>query len=270
MKHVVITGSTRGIGYGLAVAFLNQGCSVTVSGRFEDSVDQVVNDLISQLPGAHLNGLACDVRDPVQVQVLWDTSVQQFGKVDIWVNNAGYSGPQLPAWKIDPAKAKEIIETNLLGGIYGSVTAIRGMKTQGHGAIYNMEGMGSDGRMHPGLTFYGTSNAGRHYFNQSLIKEAEGNNLIIGTLHPGMVVTDLLTKQYDGRPEDWERDKRIFNILAERVDTVAPWMAARMLENKRSGTSIRFTTKSKIMLRFLTSPFSRRDLFEDINSKTRF
>ena len=262
MKHVVITGSTRGIGLGLAKEFLELDCTLAISGRAQDDVDQVVEELSSHYPRENMFGLACDVRNPEQVRALWEASLERFGKVDIWINNAGLSGPQLPAWEISPEKAKEIVETNLLGEINGSIIAVREMIAQGHGAIYNMEGMGSDGRMHPGLTYYGTSNAGRHYFNQSLIKEAKDTNLIIGTLRPGMVVTDLLTRQYEHRPEDWERDKRIFNILADRVETVTPWMAAQILKNEKTGVSISWTSRSKIMLRFLTSPFSKRDIFD--------
>jgi NAD(P)-dependent dehydrogenase (short-subunit alcohol dehydrogenase family) len=262
MKHVVITGSTRGIGLGLAKEFLKLDCTVTISGRVQDDVDQVVGELSSQYSSEKMLGLACDVRHPVQVQALWDASKERFGNVDIWINNAGYSGPQLPAWEIAPEKAREIIETNLLGEINGSIIAVREMIAQGQGAIYNMEGMGSDGRMHSGLTYYGTSNSGRHYFNQSLIKESQDTNLIIGTLRPGMVVTDLLTRQYEDRPEEWERDKRIFNILADRVETVTPWMAAQILENEKTGVSINWSSRSKIMLRFLTSPFTKRNIFD--------
>jgi NAD(P)-dependent dehydrogenase (short-subunit alcohol dehydrogenase family) len=262
MKHVVITGSTRGIGLGLAKEFLKLDCTVTISGRVQDDVDQVVGELSSQYSSEKMLGLACDVRHPGQVQALWDASNVRFSKVDIWINNAGYSGPQLPAWEIAPEKAREIIETNLLGEINGSIIAVREMIAQGQGAIYNMEGMGSDGRMHSGLTYYGTSNSGRHYFNQSLIKESQDTNLIIGTLHPGMVVTELLTEQYKDRPEEWERDKRIFNILADRVETVTPWMAAQILENEKTGVSINWSSRSKIMLRFLTSPFTKRNIFD--------
>jgi len=262
MKHVVITGSTRGIGLGLAKEFLKLDCTVTISGRIQDDVDQVVGELSSQYSSEKMLGLACDVRHPVQVQALWDASKERFGNVDIWINNAGYSGPQLPAWEIAPEKAREIIETNLLGEINGSIIAVREMISQGQGAIYNMEGMGSDGRMHSGLTYYGTSNSGRHYFNQSLIKESQDTNLIIGTLRPGMVVTELLTEQYKDRPEEWERDKRIFNILADRVETVTPWMAAQILENEKTGVSINWSSRSKIMLRFLTSPFTKRNIFD--------
>jgi NAD(P)-dependent dehydrogenase (short-subunit alcohol dehydrogenase family) len=263
MKHVVVTGSTRGIGLGLAKSFLDLDCSVTISGRVQSDVDQVVKDLNSIHPAEQVVGFACDVRSYDQVQALWDQSISRFNKVDIWINNAGWSGPQLTAWMISPDQAKEIIETNLVGEIYGTMIAIHGMINQGYGAIYNMEGLGSDGRILEGLAYYGTSNAGRNYFNHVLIKEAKDTPVIIGTLHPGMVATDLLTKPYEDRPEDWERAKRIFNILADRVETVTPWMATQILKNEKSGVRISWSSRWKILGRFLTSPFTKRDIFED-------
>ncbi|MGW8144857.1 MAG: SDR family NAD(P)-dependent oxidoreductase [Anaerolineales bacterium] len=263
MKHVVITGSTRGIGYGLADAFLDLECSVTVSGRAQDKVDEAAAKLVDKYSGESVIGIACDVRNLDQVQALWDKSIGRFNKIDIWVNNAGLSGPQMSAWEMPPRTAREIIETNLLGEIYGSMVAVNGMLTQGFGAIYNMEGMGSDGRMIEGLSYYGTSNAGRNYFNKSLIQETEGTSLIIGTLRPGMVITDLITEPYKDRPEEWEKDKRIFNILADRVETVSPWLASQMLNNKKHGAEISWSSRWKIIKRFLVSPFNRRDVFNE-------
>ena len=263
MKHVVITGSTRGIGLGLAKAFLALDCTVSICGRAKEDVDRILDEIGVNYGREKLLGMACDVRFPEQVQAFWDASIERFGKVDIWINNAGYSGPQKSVWEFAPREAKEIIETNLLGEIFGSIVAVREMIRQGHGAMYNMEGMGSDGRKHQGMAYYGTSNSGRHYFNQCPIKETRDTPLVIGTLRPGMVVTDLLTRQYEDRPEEWERDKRIFNILADRVETVAPWMAAQILKNERSGTCINWSSRTKILLRFLTSPFSRRNIFDD-------
>jgi NAD(P)-dependent dehydrogenase (short-subunit alcohol dehydrogenase family) len=262
MKHIVITGSTRGIGYGLAEALLALGCSVTVSGRAQPDVDLAVANLSQNYQDERIFGVNCDVRHPDQIQALWEQAKARFQKIDIWVNNAGYSGPIMAAWEMPAEKVDQVIETNLLGTIYGSMIAVREMLTQGHGAIYIMEGMGSDGRMHEGLTYYGTSKYGLRYFTKSLIKEAEGTPLVIGSLRPGMVATDLLTRQYKDRPDDWERDKRIFNILADKVGTVAPWLAERMLENDKSGAQISWSSSWKLMGRFLISPFHKRDIFE--------
>jgi NAD(P)-dependent dehydrogenase (short-subunit alcohol dehydrogenase family) len=92
MKIVVITGSTRGIGYGLADAFLDRGCSVTISGRSEPRIQEAVLQLAQRFPIERILGHPCDVTKQSQVQSLWDIARNNYGRVDIWINNAGISG----------------------------------------------------------------------------------------------------------------------------------------------------------------------------------
>ena len=261
-KTIVITGSTRGIGYGLAEAFLSLGCSVTVSGRGEEAVEKTVAGLKSGFEAERVFGSACDVTDPSQLQKLWDLSIERFGKVDIWVNNAGWSGEQGLVWERPEDELSGVIATNLLGTAYGSQRAMKGMLAQGFGAIYNMEGMGSDGRKHAGLTMYGTSKYAVHYFTESLALEAKETAVIVGSLRPGMVVTDLLTDRYKDRPEEWERAKKIFNIIADRVENVTPWLAKRMLTNQKNGVVLAYSSTWKLLWRLVSQPFVRRNLFQ--------
>lgn len=259
--HIVITGSTRGIGYGLAKAFLELGSTVTVSGRGQDAVDTAVASLKSQFDVGLLLGLVCDVTDPIQVQKLWDESVHTFGKVDIWINNAGVSGEQGLLWEITPEKAHIPFSTNVLGTVYGAQVAMKGMLAQGFGAVYIMEGMGSDGRKHTGLTLYGTSKYALHYLFESLALEARNTPIIIGSLHPGMVITNLIIERYADRPDDFERVKNIFNIIADRVDNVSSWLARRILANRKSGVILKYSSMWKLFWRFISQPFVKRDLF---------
>lgn len=260
-KHIVITGSTRGIGYGLAKSFLELGCTVTVSGRGKEAVDLAVAGLESQFDAGRVLGRVCDVTDPVQVQELWDESIQTFGKVDIWINNAGVSGEQGMLWEIPPEKAHLPFSTNVLGTVYGAQVAMQGMLKQGFGALYFMEGMGSDGRKHAGLTLYGTSKYALHYLSESLALEARNTPILIGSLRPGMVITDMIIQRYADRPEDFERAKRIFNIIADRVDNVSSWLAQRMLANRKSGAILKYSSMWKLLWRFVSQPFVKRDLF---------
>ena len=260
-KHVIITGSTRGIGYGLAKSFLSHGCSVTISGRGAKAVDKTVADLKSRYEAGFIFGQACDVTILEQVQSLWDRSVEQFGKVDIWINNAGTSGERGLIWELPADEVHIPITTNVLGTVYGVQVAMKGMLTQGVGAIYNMEGMGSDGRKHAGLTMYGTSKCAIHYLTESLALEAKDTPVIIGALRPGMVITDMITDRYKDRPEEWERAKRIFNIIADRVENVTPWLAEKVLANQKSGATLAYSSTWKLFWRFLSQPFVKRDLF---------
>lgn len=265
MKVILITGSTRGLGYGLARAFLERGHAAVISGRTQSACQEAQQSLQALFPAAQILAQPCDVRDPHQIQMLWNAAQDHFGRVDIWINNAGASASPVPVWTLPPEDARMVIETNLLGVMAGSSTAIQGMLEQGSGAIYNMEGMGSDGRKHDGLAAYGTSKYAVHYYTDCLAQEARQTPILIGALRPGMVVTDLITSPYRGRPEEWQRVRPIFNLIADTVDNVAPWLAERMLANRRSGVTFSYSSNLKLMARFLTRPFSKRDLFTDID-----
>jgi len=263
IKHIVITGSTRGIGYGLAEAFLSRGHSVTVSGRSEKGVEKAVAGLRSKFEVERVFGTVCDVTEPEQVQALWDQSYEKFGKVDIWINNAGVSGDQVLVWELSDNDVQIPIQTNIIGTVFGSQAAMRGMIAQGHGAIYNMEGMGSDGRKHVGLTLYGTSKYAVKYFTDSLSLEAKDTPIVIGALRPGMVITDLVVDRFNGRPEEWERSKKIFNIIADSVENVTPWLAENILANQKNGVRISYSSTWKMLWRFISQPIVKRNLFAD-------
>ena len=80
-------------------------------------------------------------------------------------------------------------------------------------------------------------------------------------LSPGMVVTDLLTHDYT--PEEFEKAKKIFNILADKVETVTPWLASGCSPAGRNGSRVAWLTKGKAARRFATAAFSKRDLFAE-------
>ena len=262
MKSIVITGSTSGIGLGLADSFLSLNCSVTISGRSQGNLENTYNLLANKYGHSHLFAYPCDVTQYDQVQALWNSAKAHFGSIDIWINNAGVGHPETEVWNFSPDKIEEVINTNLTGAIYGSVVALNGMLEQGFGGIYNMEGLGSSGPIIRGLTLYGTSKSALAYLTKSMAKETQGTPILVGGLRPGMVATKLITEQYDGHPEEWERSKRIFNILSDRVETVTPWLARKVLNNNKNGANIVWLTRFKVLRRFLTVPFHKRKIFD--------
>jgi short-subunit dehydrogenase len=154
-----------------------------------------------------------------------------------------------------------IVQTNLVGTMYGAKVALCGLLEQGGGSLYNMEGLGSDGRRVDGLTVYATSKCAVRFLTESLVLETKGTPVLVGALSPGMVTTEFITGRYEDRSEDWERAKRIFNILADRVETVTPWLAGKVLANQRTGVRFEWLTRGKVLARFLSAPFRNRDLF---------
>lgn len=259
-KHVVITGGTRGIGFGLAREFLRRGQRVAFCGRRLESVRKVEAQLAAEYGAESVVGHVCDVTKLEQVEALWDTALSHFGRVDIWINNAGLNAPRQDIWDIPEATMGAVVGVNLLGVMYGSRVALRGMIGQGSGQLYNMEGLGSDGMVVSGQVLYGATKAALSYFTKGLVLETKDAPVQVGFLSPGIVLTDLFT---GGEVPD-ERTRRVANILGDRVESVAPFLVSGMLTNSQHGKKIIWLTKRKAAWRFLTARFRHRDLFADV------
>jgi NAD(P)-dependent dehydrogenase (short-subunit alcohol dehydrogenase family) len=258
-KVIVITGSTKGIGYGLAEEFLKRGHNVVVSGRKQERLDKAV----SALAANHKNvaGCLCDVTKLDDNERLFAFAKEKFGRVDIWVNNAGVAHPMTNVWELPMDLIHEVVNANVYGSIFGSRVALQGMLAQGGGWIYNLEGFGSSGRVMAGLSVYGMTKAAAAYFGKSLAKEVANTSVKVATLQPGMVITDMITGQYK-TPEELNKIKPIFNIIANRVSDVVPWLAEQMLTNEKNGALLQYQPRWKLMLRFLTAPFVKRNVFD--------
>jgi NAD(P)-dependent dehydrogenase (short-subunit alcohol dehydrogenase family) len=259
--NVVITGSTKGIGLGLAREFLRRGHAVMVSSRRSDAVEQVVADLRREFPRERVAGQPCDVGEFEQVQKLWDAAVAALGRVDIWINNAGRDGMKVPFFMLPPEDMKQTITTNLIGLMNCNRVCITGMYRQKGGWIWNMEGFGSNGAVRPTVGVYGASKYAVRYFTKAMAKELEKTPVRMGYLSPGIVATDLLVPPPDRRGERWEQNKKILNILADTVETVTPFLVEGMLAAEKNGTAVRWLTNGKVRWRFFKALFVKRDVF---------
>lgn len=260
MKTAVITGGTRGIGSALVRSFLESGWNVAYSGTSETNVEKSLKLLDGQFERGRYAAFKCDVSVEADLVSLWDRAVKTFGRVDIWVNNAGTSSDQTPFHELPTGIFMRIIDTNVKGLMLATHVAYNRMLKQGHGAIYNMEGLGSDGRRITGLTPYGTSKRAVRYFTDAFAAEVKAGPVTVGTISPGMVLTDLTMGQVRRNPENSKKLIKIYNILANEADTVAPYLVRKMIENRTHGAKINWLTNWKVVRRFLFAPFSRRDI----------
>lgn len=261
-KVIVITGSTKGIGYGLAEEFLKRGCRVIINSRKQVDVQKAEAEFASKYPKENIAGCAYDVSRYEDNQKLFDFAKSKFGRVDIWINNAGLSMIRKMFWEQPIERMKEVVDTNLLGVMYSSQIVVKEMLAQGGGQLYNMEGLGSDGRIADGLAVYGSTKQALTYLTKSLALETKNTPVQVCLLSPGIVVTDLLIKDYEGMPEKFERAKRFFNILGDKVETVTPYLVEKILENKE-GKKVAWLTTPKVFMRFMTAGFNKRNLFEN-------
>ena len=261
MKHVVITGSTRGIGLCMAREFLKAGCCVTVSGRSDASFGAAREEFSAY--GDRVLYVPCDVRRFGELERLWDESAARWGRIDIWINNAGKSAPYAFVHETAPDAADAVIETNLKGVIYGSRVAAKHMLVQGGGSIWNMEGLGSNGMIQLRTVLYGTTKCAITYFTKGLAKELEGTPVTAGRLSPGMMLPDFITKTPDGEPSPvlrTERFRKVFNTLGDRPETVAAFFVPRMLSNTKNGAQLVWLTGRKALARFAVAMFRNRNL----------
>jgi NAD(P)-dependent dehydrogenase (short-subunit alcohol dehydrogenase family) len=243
---IVITGSTRGIGRGLADAFAARGHNVVISGRKAEEVDATV----AALPGSI--GTPCDVADAASVQALWDFAAARHGRIDIWINNAGLAITHNWTRDLSPAEMRAMTDVNLFGGIHGMRTALTGMAAQGEGAIWTMLGGGSDGRYRDRMGGYGMTKLALKYYTDAMIRETKGGPVRIGTIKPGILVSDGFmreARQLD--PAAWPPLRDQLNMLADRVEDAAPWIADRVLEGGTHGQSVAWLTGGKIISRLL-------------------
>jgi NAD(P)-dependent dehydrogenase (short-subunit alcohol dehydrogenase family) len=257
-KTIVVTGSTRGIGFGLATAFLGAGHNVVVCGRTAASTNEAAASLAGEATGGRVLGVPADVSDREQVERLWNAAAEEFGRIHIWINNAGLGTRSAPFWNRSQEEFSHVVSTNLLGTMNGSAVAVKGMLDQGGGFVYNMEGLGSRGPILAGSAVYAATKAGVTRFTQGLIKDTADTPVHVGFVSPGMVLTELLTgPDPDSVPI---ATKRAFNILADRVDTVAAYLSRRILLNTRHGARIDWLPGWKIGWRFATAAFRRNRL----------
>jgi NAD(P)-dependent dehydrogenase (short-subunit alcohol dehydrogenase family) len=263
MANIVVTGSTRGIGLGLVKEFRKRGHNVVISSRGAAAVDTAVAEVKAAPGNGEVVGIACDVSNRAAVQALWDGAKAALGSIDIWINNAGLTGPKRNVSDLADADIAPVFAANLWGAIFGTQIPLAGMMAQGSGKIFNFEGFGSDGMTAPGLSVYGMTKRAVTYLTKSMNKEIAGSPVLLGTISPGIVITDLLEESKDEDPERWEKTKRMYNILADHVETVVPFIVDGVLAANKPGPAIKWLTTGKAARRFLAQPFVKRKVMPD-------
>ncbi len=187
-KVAVVTGSTRGIGRAIAEALLDEGVSVVISSRHQRDVDRTVAECRQRGKGK-VAGITCDVRNPRQVQHLMSFAVQEFGGLDVLVNNAGVAY-FAPVADLKPEEWEEIIDTNLTGVFYCCHEAISKMRSRGGGYIFNIGSLAGT-NAHPTMAAYNASKFGLLGFSEALFQEVRADGIRVSHILPGSVETEF-------------------------------------------------------------------------------
>jgi NAD(P)-dependent dehydrogenase (short-subunit alcohol dehydrogenase family) len=186
-KVVVVTGGSRGIGLELARHFLAAGARVVICGRKEANLAAAVEMLGG---GERLLAIPAHVAREGDVENLFDTTVRQFGGLDVLINNVGMNLLTASVTDTDLAVWNKIIEGNLTGAFLCSRKAARIMREKKRGKIVNISSLAGT-KASPGMGIYGIAKAGLEMLTKVLAFELAPFNIQVNAIAPGVVRTDF-------------------------------------------------------------------------------
>lgn len=185
---VVVTGASRGIGLGIAEAFASRGANLVLTARNEETIRSVASRIDGEYEGAAL-GVALDVRDLSSVKAGFESVAEEFGHIDVLINNAGIAN-SIAFADTDEESWDRIIDTNLKG-VYACCRSA--LKRMGSGsAIVNIASIsGSMVNVPQFQANYNTSKAGVIMLTKSLAVEYADRGIRVNSVSPGYTLTDM-------------------------------------------------------------------------------
>lgn len=255
-KVAVITGGSRGLGLSIAQTYARAGAKVVIASRSAQSVDLAVDSL--REAGYSATGLACDVADMSQVEALAEHAIQTFGRIDIWVNNAGLSAPYGPTIHIPTSDFMNVVGTNIIGTYNGSTVAMRHFLKQKSGKLINLLGRGDNGAI-PLQNAYSSSKVWVRNFTKVLAQEYKDSGVEVMGFNPGLVKTEMLSNVHavSGYEDKMMPLRFIAMLWGNEADVPAEkalWLASPVTDG-RNGLFVTVLTKWMMISRLITLPF---------------
>ena len=210
-KVAIITGSGRGIGRAIALAYAAEGARVVIAARSTSQLDEVAAQITTQ--SGEVLAVPTDMRIRTEVENLVHQTVDRFGRIDILVNNAGVNPRGLFLDSTDE-EWEQGWQINVMGVVYACRAALPIMQGQGSGNIINVgSGMGQVG--HANLSVYCASKAALHGLTQAIAEEVWEDGIIANVLIPGPVRTELSkpawesTDSFRAQSDPWKEPEQV-------------------------------------------------------------
>src|SRR6266508_3470122 len=203
-KSCVVTGASRGLGRAIASAFADQGADVVLAARSVPDLEELRREIEGK--GRRAVVARTDVTDVAQLQALADTALSSFGKLDVWVNNAGGDPSIEGGWRewLDVTEDgwDRMIRLNLRGQVFGAQAAARAMRAKGTGgSIIFLSSIDSLYAAPGGEGIYGACKAAINNVTQTMAVELGQYQIRVNAIAPAEVETPL-TAPWLATPED--------------------------------------------------------------------
>ncbi|UCF73144.1 MAG: 3-oxoacyl-ACP reductase FabG [Deltaproteobacteria bacterium] len=190
-KVAVITGSSRGVGRAVALAYAREGASIVVNYASNKNAAGEVVAAIKEMGGRAI-AFRADVAKAAEAEALVQTTIEQFGGLDILVNNAGFSRPAM-LLKMSEEQWDQVLDVHLKGTFFCTQFAARHMAQQNRGKIINVTSVaGIVGTV--GQINYSAAKGGLISFTKSAARELARFSICINVISLGIVATDMTEK----------------------------------------------------------------------------
>jgi 3-oxoacyl-[acyl-carrier protein] reductase len=200
-RSAIVTGASRGLGRAIAAEFVKEGANILLCARNAGPLTQAAKGL--QEAATHEQKVlfeSCDVSKEEEVQRLFAYAEEEFGSIEILVNNGGVYGPKGNSEAVSFADWARAIEINLYGTFLASQCAVRLMKPRCYGKIINLSGGGATGPL-PRISAYAASKAAVVRLTETLAEELREFSIDVNAIAPGALNTRLLEEVLSAGPE---------------------------------------------------------------------
>ena len=220
-RVAVITGGARGIGFACAQRFIDSGARVALWDLDGDAITAAVASL-----GAAARGFVVDVANEGAINAARQSTLEAFGQIDIVVNNAGITGPNVKTWEYPPADFRRVVEIDLVAPYLVSRALVPHMIERGYGRIVNIASVaGKEGN--PNAPAYSAAKAGLIGLTKSLGKELATSGVLCNCVTPAAAETDIFRQMTEAHIA-FMKSKIPMNrfVQVEEIAAMVAWLAS--------------------------------------------
>jgi 3-oxoacyl-[acyl-carrier protein] reductase len=220
-KIVVITGGAKGLGYALAEAFVAHNATVVMCDIDEVQLKQAETTLSS----SNIATYVLDVTQEKEVNMVTENIIKRFGRIDIWINNAGIWMPNEPVEQINLEKAQQLFQINVFGYVHGMRAAAPCMKLQQSGSIINIISTTAfDGMNGSSGSIYVASKYALRGLTNAVRDELKEGSLQVFAVYPGGMKTDIFNEKKPEQIDQFMSPESVALKIVENLELENPVM----------------------------------------------